>query len=145
MSRSLVDRSRCMVDRSRSRLVILLMSRSMVDRSRGWSRLEMLLRSRSRLDIPLVSSLNSWSSWCCRSNISFALLPQFPVIIGSMVSCGVVNILSSVALLSQNRGHCNICKKDKPGHVIVVVLVDVVVVIVVEGELTLYPTPITVN
>merc|ERR1719206_592310 len=137
MSRSLVDRSWSLLNRSRSRLVILLMSRSMVDRSRGWSRLEMLLRSRSRLDIPLVSSLNSWSSWCCRSNISFALLPQFPVIIGSMVSCGVVNILSSVALLSQSRDHCNRCKEDKPDHVVViVVLVVVVVVIVVEGELT---------
>merc|ERR1719477_464675 len=94
-------------------------SRSMVDRSRGWSRLDMLL----------VSSLNSWSSWSCGSNISFALLPQFPVIIGSVVSCGVVNILSSVALLSQSRGHCKRCKEDKPDHVVVVVAV-----VVVEGE-----------
>merc|ERR1719320_1516739 len=135
-----LSRSRSMVDRSRSRLVKLLMSRSMVDRSRsmvdrsrGWSRLEMLLRSRSRLDIPLVSSLNSWSSWGCGSNISFALLPQFPVIIWSMVSCGVVNILSSVALLSQSRGYCKRCKEDKPDHDVVIVLV-VVVVVNVKGE-----------
>ena len=82
-----LSRSWSLLNRSRSRLVILLMSRSMVDisrsmvdRSRGWSRLEMLLRSRSRLDIPLVSSLNSWSSWCCGSNISFALRKYFHVI-----------------------------------------------------------------